>query len=324
MKNASNASKYRRRLFPTMGSRDEKRLFSSFNDAPSLAKHLGVPVKALYCVELEKETSCAVPECLYLAVVRNSTRGNNSGPRCCLHHTKWFPREPNRGHYLIGTSYLRSKNGTNHTCCCENSYCNGIGYSSSMMRIPKQYRKLASDALGASGKLAATLIDEKKDVRLAPWHFHPAHRIQKSDGRWTLIHFGDDDVFRDNENKRWVGYPPPNYSPKDYYEIECHAGGGRMRPQDRWRSTLPAWVRRCVQTERSADQLAPGPRPKRPPLATLSTERLSRRSPKRVSFDANKQLASELGSVRKKERLLTAQLSQANQRAKESDAAVGG
>ena len=276
----------------------EKRPFSSFNDAASLAEYLNVPPKALFCVDLEKDTLCGVPECLYPAIARNRPKGRNSGPRCCLHHNRWFPREPARGHYLIDSSYLRSRDG-NKLCCCENKFCLGIGYSSSMIRIPKKHRRLAVTALGASGDFAALLSNKEKDVRLAPWHFHPQHRIKKTDGRWVLVHFHDDDVFYDHENKRWVGFPPPNYSPKDYYEIEIHAGGGRTRPQDRWHQTsLPPWVQSYIKTERVTTTL----HPKRRPLAdlvlpsTLRQAKQQSRSELELSAAIGK-LSTELGSA---------------------------
>lgn len=212
----------------------QKQSFASLDNASSLADYLGVPIKALYCVELAKGTSCAVLGCWYPAVVRNTASGKKPGPRCCVHKQKWFPKTTkHRGHFLLGPQFFWPLKGKKKTCCCKNSFCFGIGYSASKMRIPVEHRELAVAALGASGNHATYLLDRDSDVRLAPWHFHPHHRIQNANEEWRLVDFNDDDTFRDNENKRWIGYPPPNYAPKDYLEIECKASSDKSRPQDR-------------------------------------------------------------------------------------------
>jgi hypothetical protein len=91
-------------------------------------------------------------------------------------------------------------------------------------------------------------------VLIAPWHFHPEHReLDVLTGEWRLKPVDPTRVFSDSDNKKWIGFPPPNYAPKTFYDLEIEDRRGR--PQDRWRREVlgegfPSWVQDYVKVER--------------------------------------------------------------------------
>jgi hypothetical protein len=84
----------------------------------------------------------------------------------------------------------------------------------------------------AREKAESEIMNDDLTVFIAPWHFHPDHReLDVSTGEWRLKPVDPTNVFSDNENKKWTGFPPPNYAPKTFFELEIEDRRGR--PQDR-------------------------------------------------------------------------------------------
>lgn len=131
-----------------------QKLFSECSSAGEVAEILRVPVGAVYCIELEKDTTCGIEGCMYPAVRRNAQKGHNSGPRCCIHNKVWYPKphllKHTYGHKLLGPQFLRPDKGSCITCACQLGTCIGIGYSKSMVWVPKNeaIRKQVVHALG--------------------------------------------------------------------------------------------------------------------------------------------------------------------------------
>ena len=195
-----------------------ERRFQSFTSMKELAEHLEVPEEALYCAEIKENTKCRKQGCIYPALEKN--RG-----WCCLHSKTWYPREPSRGHKLLGLSFMRPVEGTSgksrNTCCCDLRDCEGIGYALNMFRIPKEPAHVVEDVM-----YCLNIRDkEKKDAirkdpssyRIAPWHFHPSQRAlteHDDGGRWMLtenfkyVTKGGRKVYVDSEGKKWYDYPP--------------------------------------------------------------------------------------------------------------------
>jgi hypothetical protein len=197
-------------------------------------------------MEIHPTNKCGNEKCAYPAVLRNRTRGRNSKLQCCVHNQSWFPRagrdRGSRGHLLVGLQYLRHDDSSHATCVCTNETCKSIGYSGHMVKIPhdKEIRGMIVHAL-LKGLPKANLAREKVEseimkadstVFIAPWHFHPDHcELDVSKGEWRLKPVDPTTVFSDSDNKKWIGFPPPNYVPKTFYDLEIEDRRGR--PQDR-------------------------------------------------------------------------------------------
>jgi len=48
-----------------------QRCFQSFTSMEELSEYLGVPVKALYCVQIKKNKQCKKPNCIYPVLEKN-------------------------------------------------------------------------------------------------------------------------------------------------------------------------------------------------------------------------------------------------------------
>jgi len=244
-------------------------LFLHFTTPEQVATHLGVPVGAIFCTEISKGETCGVDDCKYPALRRNCQRGHNSGPRCCVHCQNWFPtnqgKTNTRGHYLLGPQYLRPPEETagRNACICADKNCLGIGYSPYMVSVtsdPSQHGQVVQAICGSlhSTDPCRKAIVEKlnrppRDVRIAPWHFHPNHRQFDADsGTWRLKPYSSTQVFVDKENKKWHGMSPPNYSPSKFLSDEV--GSNRILPKDRLivavtGSNMPSWIREYRKLE---------------------------------------------------------------------------
>jgi hypothetical protein len=84
----------------------------------------------------------------------------------------------------------------------------------------------------AREKVESEIMKADSTVFIAPWHFHPDHcELDVSKGEWRLKPVDPTTVFSDSDNKKWIGFPPPNYVPKTFYDLEIEDRRGR--PQDR-------------------------------------------------------------------------------------------
>jgi hypothetical protein len=106
----------------------------------------------------------------------------------------------------------------------------------------------------AREKAESEIMSDDSTVWIAPWHFHPEHReFDMSTGEWRLKPVDPTKVFSDSDNKKWRGFPPPNYAPKKFLELEIEDRRGR--PQDRWKIDLtgedfPSWVQDYAKVDR--------------------------------------------------------------------------
>jgi hypothetical protein len=165
-------------------------------------------------------------------------------------------------------------------CSCGNEICEGIGYSPSMIRVDisklsEEHKSLVwnSKELNINKKQVQSPAGESSGTGtgstvhvFAPWHFHPDHRVFLPDGSWKIIEFNGSTVFTDptaiipphvNNNtnvvnalsnlSKWVGLPPPTYSPKEFLKepkmIEYVAAGRKDN------LFLPAWCREYQKLE---------------------------------------------------------------------------
>ena len=246
--------------------------FSHIESAPELAKVLNVDTNTLYCTSvIVPLTICTVDGCIYPALLRNGQSGHSAGPRCTVHRQDWFPTPGNCGSLLLGQEYLRPKEKSKRkTCLCLNKTCLGIGYSPSYVSVLRSkhiretvvFKALCQgmDILGDSYQyIKEKLFNNKDSVVLAPWHFWPIHRTKnETTGGYVLIPYDKDTVFYDNEKKSWTGFPPPNYSPKQFVEEELPPS--RTHPRGRWidklKCDLPDWTIQYKKAEQAVARKA--------------------------------------------------------------------
>jgi hypothetical protein len=208
-----------------------------------LATKLNVPLAALVCLQIDESKECCIDSCVYPQVLANRYH-------CCLHRRTFYPTTGRitrcRGNYLLGTPYV-----TNHReqCSCTDPICEGIGYSTQSVgiarHIPKQtqshkeilYRLLPNRPQGAR-------------LFLAPWHFHPQHRILLPNHTWRVklstktatFHdpttLGADDSDNNNANEEpWIGVPPPTYPLSEFLKEPEMVSLKHQNPL-----LLPSWV----------------------------------------------------------------------------------
>ncbi|KAL3910374.1 MAG: hypothetical protein SGILL_007715 [Bacillariaceae sp.] len=218
-----------RLLAPTWG-------FRCIETCQQLADKLGLSTDMLHTANIEPGVTCKTEGCVYPALV------NNSG-LCCLHRSAFAPmagkERRKRGHLLVGAVYTKQNN---RLCSCDSDICVGIGFSDIMVRF---------DMLRLSEEQQTEIWQKvspksRKAAVLAPWHFHPQHRVFLPDGSWKIIDYRRNAVFKDPVTQmEWHGLPPPTYSPKDFLEepemIEYMA---RKKT-----SLLPTWVREYQRLE---------------------------------------------------------------------------
>jgi len=197
--------------------------------------------------------------CNHPAVKRNNT---GSGARCCVHGRNWFPKKEsrlNRGYLCLGPQFLRphsgSKNVSMKFCCCDNTWCNAVGYSRHCVPIAKSpdLRLKVAHAIATTKETRDKILNPTNRVFVAPWHFLPEHRRVDDDGHWKVVEVPSGKVFKDYAGKEWLGLPPPVHSPKYFAEQEAQPmSKRRMLAQDRWRapaSRFPRWVGQYLKVE---------------------------------------------------------------------------
>ena len=182
--------------------------------------------------------TCKSDTCVYPALC------NNSG-YCCFHRISFAPlsgrERGRRGYLLIGAAYTKP-NG--RQCSCQDETCVGIGFSDAMIRF--DVSRLSEELQSEVCDRLLLLPKSRKHACLAPWHFHPDHRVFLPDGSWKLVEHRRASVFQDPvSGKEWSGLPPPTYSPKQFLEepvmVEYQA---RKKT-----SLLPPWVREYQRLE---------------------------------------------------------------------------
>lgn len=245
-----------------------------------LADALQVDVKALGLVVL-KDASCTAPDCTLPAAESNKGR-------CILCQQSWFPRMLNsmgeksahcRGHGLFGPQFLRLYDGAKSppaTCCCSNALCEKIGYSHQGMFHPPTDEADCNEALrvlGVPAERRAKLVEDRRNVRIAPWHYKLRHRVMGENGKWELRRMA---VYKDDDNKQF-SFPPPNCNVQIFIDEEIPSN--REYARGGYDDTLPPWFREMINMQeaslsRTDDALqkqdARGKR-KSPPPVMLST-----------------------------------------------------
>ena len=185
-----------------------------------IAKRLDVPLGSLWCVELINNAQCAVEGCVYPPALHNRHR-------CCLHNRIWFPHNGGkrvRGRYFLGPSYANAPTSSREYCRCSSEDCEGIGYSPHLIPVTRHYQKQTPQN---QAFLEQLLPNHSSAVRilLAPWHFHPQHRVfSAKDQTWQIppLSLKITSTFQDPNNNGngdpWIGMPPPTYNPKDFLQ----------------------------------------------------------------------------------------------------------
>jgi hypothetical protein len=187
-----------RQVAPTWG-------FRCIETCQQLADKLKVTCDMIQTANLESDTVCKTEECVYPAMCGNSGF-------CCRHRVSFAPRagkeRRKRGHYLLGPAYTKP----NHRLCsCNNDICVGIGFSDAMVRF--DVTRLPEDLQTEIWN--GVMPPSRKAACLAPWHFHPQHRLFQPDGSWILTQYRRSTIFNDPvSGKEWLGIPPPTYSLK--------------------------------------------------------------------------------------------------------------
>ena len=218
--------------------------FLSISTSQELAEKLYCPIDALWCAEMDPNTTntttCNVEQCPYPAILRNRNK-------CAWHRAYWYPRQDkqNRGYLLLGPLYA-NRQQLAPLCICNDETCRGIGYARDMVRVPSNNATIRQAIVGIL-KLEGSVIDKflqqtLSKAYLAPWHFLPQHRTMRPNGTWRLNPFGPKDVFSDDDEKKtdWVGFPPPTYPPKQFLETYLSQVVDVLPPNRQ--DLLPKWV----------------------------------------------------------------------------------
>lgn len=217
-------------------------MFSTAQSSLSLANKLGVSEKALWCVEIDRGVQCSTPDCPFPALKHNGKGGRyGSGPQCGKCYQRCFKVTDNiRGHYFIGREFSLAAQTSRNACLCEDKYCFGLGYHQNMFTVPKSgvIRENVLSALVGTLPTSSNMYKQvKKRVydshanrKIAPWHFHPRHR--GGFGKLGVVAAKKGQIYKDDEGKKWIGFPPPNYAPKKFFELETSSCRGD--PKHRW------------------------------------------------------------------------------------------
>jgi hypothetical protein len=139
----------------------------------------------------------------------------NNGGFCCRHRFSFAPlagkERRKRGHLLLGPVYTKPNA---RLCSCDSEICVGIGFSDVMIRF--DVTRLPEDL--QSQIWNGVMPKSRKTACLAPWHFHPQHRVFLPDGSWKIIEYRRSTIFKDPvSGKEWHGLPPPTYSLNGVY-----------------------------------------------------------------------------------------------------------
>ncbi|KAG7356866.1 hypothetical protein IV203_001553 [Nitzschia inconspicua] len=210
--------------------------FRGIETCQQLAEKLKLSCDMIQTANIEPGVICKTEGCIYPALCGN-------GGFCCRHRLSFAPlagkERRKRGHYLLGPVYTKPNV---RLCSCHNEVCVGIGFSDTMVRfdVTRLPEDLQSDIWDGVMPIS------RKTACLAPWHFHPQHRVFQPDGSWILTQYRRSTVFKDPETgKEWYGLPPPTYSLKNFLE-EPEMVEYKARKDT---SLLPNWVREYQKLE---------------------------------------------------------------------------
>lgn len=210
--------------------------FRCIGSCQELADKLKLSCDQLYTANIEDNLQCKTEGCVYPAMCQNSGY-------CCRHRISFAPlsgkERGRRGYLLLGPTYTKP-NG--RQCSCDDEICVSIGYSQSMTRF--DVSRLPEDLQADVWK--KVMPESRKSACLAPWHFHPIHRVFLPDGSWKILEHRRTTVFKDpSTGKDWIGLPPPTYSLKEFLDepemIEYKARKAT--------NLLPSWVREYQKLE---------------------------------------------------------------------------
>lgn len=176
--------------------------FRGIATCQQLAQKLKLSCDMIQTANIEQDLICKSDGCIYPALC-----GNNGF--CCLHRVSFAPLEGKerrkRGHFLIGSVYTKPNT---RLCSCNSDFCVGIGFSENMIRF---------DVTRLPTELQAEIWDavmpkSRKTACLAPWHFHPQHRLLQPDGSWIVTQNRRSTFKNPVTGSEWLGTPPPTYS----------------------------------------------------------------------------------------------------------------
>jgi hypothetical protein len=218
-----------REAMPTWG-------FRCMASCQELADKLKLSCDQLYTANIEDNLQCKTEGCVYPAMCQNSGY-------CCRHRISFAPlsgkERGRRGYLLLGPTYTKP-NG--RQCSCDDEICVSIGYSQSMTRF--DVSRLPEDLQADVWK--KVMPESRKSACLAPWHFHPVHRVFLPDGSWKILEHRRTTIFKDpSTDKDWIGLPPPTYSVKEFLE-EPEMIEYKERKSS---NLLPSWVREYQKLE---------------------------------------------------------------------------
>ena len=215
-----------------------------------LAEALDVPISALDVVTLSCQC-CKTAGCSLFAAQYNFGR-------CILHSQTWFPREfdrfgqpaaNRRGYGLYGPQFLRNYTGkVASSCCCSSALCEKLGYNhSGMFRFPTKPDQVATAArvLGLSAVDKQRAIDAPRSFHIAPWHYHPCHRSQDANGKWSLQKLK---TYKDADGVVF-SFAPPNSSVQAFIDEQSLSSGLMRGEVD---DTLPPWFRSLARQQQEA------------------------------------------------------------------------
>ena len=155
---------------------------------------LAMPIRGQTCKKSIDGTSvCSNP-----AVKRN--RG------MCVHHGTFFvPKGKAAGTLCLGREFLRGGKDPK-LCSCGKLKCREIGYpNDGLFRFPADEahaKQWAQALVGANAiEQQRRVVDDRRNIRIAYWHFHEEHRFKNQLGKWELRE--SIDSFKDNEGKVW-------------------------------------------------------------------------------------------------------------------------
>jgi hypothetical protein len=210
--------------------------FRCMGSSQELADKLKLSCDQLYTANIEDNLQCKTEGCVYPAMCQNSGY-------CCRHRISFAPlsgkERGRRGYLLLGPTYTKP-NG--RQCSCDDEICVSIGYSHSMTRF--DVSRLPEDLQADVWK--KVMPESRKSACLAPWHFHPIHRVFLPDGSWKILEHRRTTTFKDpSTGKDWIGLPPPTYSLKDFLE-EPEMIEYKSRKAT---NLLPSWVRQYQKLE---------------------------------------------------------------------------
>ena len=214
-------------------------MFGHVQSQSDFAKSIFVPEESMPLVE-PMNISCKTAGCNFPAVECNRM--------CCvIHGRSWYPLILDRGGGLFGLQFLRPTTGKVRTCDCDTTSCKLAGYfpsSQSAIAVPAEGRHIviSTPNLFTAEHKKAYLTDDKKEIRLYPWHHFPNNVKQNKEGKWRVkFDKKSRERFYDKERRAYP-YPPPRNIAKEFID-EVYPS--YISPKDRWAEnseTMPEWM----------------------------------------------------------------------------------